>query len=805
MTTAERLASSTVRLVVSRPRAVLLVFLAAAAALGWQARRFRIDAGADTLLTKDNEFYIQSNVVDRRYASQEFLLVAYKPRSWPVLSERTFEDLRAMKRKLSGLERVRSVRSILDVPLVPPGSGFSAQSDLADWTMERRRYSLEELRRGFSGHPVYEDLLINKAQTATALQVLFKKDEELDAIDGRITGLESRSLRGGLSRDERRTLARLKELAEPLESRLDRVRVLELESIRGILSEYEDDADIYIGGIHALGHQLVQIITNDLLVFGGAIGAMICLVLYLLFRRLRWVLIPAVCCACSVLSTLGLFGLLGFKGTVISSSFVALQLILTLSIAVHLIVQYREYAAERPDWDQAELVRQTLSRKAIPCFYAGFTNVVGFSSLLLSTLQPVIDFGWMMSIAMLCSIVVCLILFPAMMALFEKEPAVERLRPARALLGFSARAARKHARLTVVLSAAMLAAGAAGLPRLDVENSFIDYFRATTKVRQELSFIDRELGGTTPLDLTYRIPDAERKKDLVLSAGSVLTMQRIQRSLQRHEAVGKTLSVVNFTRLAKELNDGKPLTEYELTALYRTMEKDLRSDLLGSFFSPEDSELRLSVRIKDTTEGLDRTRLIADINADMEKLAVPADRYRLTGLFVLYQDILRQLFKSQILTMGVSFGVLALAIFAIFRSLKLALICAAPNVLSTVIVLGLMGWLGIPLDFMTIMIAAIAMGITVDDTIHYIDRYLEELRAGPSGGAVERTHHSVGHALLYTSLIVILGFALLAFSDFIPSVLFGLLTGLAMALAVLFDLTLLPALLNRFVRSAPRG
>jgi hypothetical protein len=258
--------------------------------------------------------------------------------------------------------------------------------------------------------------------------------------------------------------------------------------------------------------------------------------------------------------------------------------------------------------------------------------------------------------------------------------------------------------------------------------------------------------------------------------------------------------VVNFTELARDLNGGKPLTEYELTALYLTMEKDLRSDLLGSFFSPEHSQVRFAVRIKDTTEGLNRTRLIADVNADMQKLGIPPDQYTLSNLFILYQDILHQLYRSQILTLGVSFGVLALAIFGIFRSVRIALICVAPNVLSTVIVLGLMGWLGIPLDFMTIMIAAIAMGITVDDTIHYIDRYLEELREGAGEEAVARAHSSVGYALLYTSLIVILGFALLAFSDFIPSVLFGLLTALAMALAVLFDLTLLPALLDRFVR-----
>lgn len=801
MPAAAELARRFMETVVRRPRAVLLAFLACAAALGWHARRFKIDAGADTLLTKDNRDYVETNVVDRRFAAQEFLLVAYKPRNRPVLSEPTFADLRALKRKLARLERVESVRSILDVPLPPRTGGLAPDASLGDQTMERRSFPLKELESRLRGHPIYEDLLINKEQTATALQVLFKKDAELDALDGRITGLQRLSLRRELTRGEREELAELKRRAEPLDQRLDKVRAAELESIRGMTAEFEDEADIYLGGIHALAHQLIRIITNDLLVFGAAIGAMICLVLFLLFRRLRWVLIPAVCCACSVLSTIGLFGLLGLKATVISSSFIALQLILTLGLSIHLIVQYREYAAARPDWDQPRLVRETLSRKALPCFYAGFTNVVGFASLFFSKLRPVIDFGWMMSIALFFSIVTSLILFPAMMALFAREPAPRPPALTRRLLEFSARLARKRSGAIAACSAVVLAAGAAGLFRLDVENSFIDYFRDTTRVHEELSFIDRELGGTTPLDLAYGIPPGERKKDLVLSAGTVLAMQRIQESLRRHEAVGKTLSVVNFARLAKELNEGKPLTEYELTALYLTMEEDLRDDLLGSFFAPDDAQLRLSVRIKDTTKGLDRARLLEDIRADIGKLGIPEDRYRLTGLFILYQGILGQLFESQIRTLGVSFAILAAAILLIFRSPKIALICVAPNVLSTVIVLGLMGWLGIPLDFMTIMIASIAMGITVDDTIHYIDRYLEELRGGSSESAVERTHSSVGHALIYTSLIVILGFTLLGFSDFIPSVLFGLLTALAMALAVLFDLTLLPALLNRFVKT----
>jgi uncharacterized protein len=589
--------------------------------------------------------------------------------------------------------------------------------------------------------------------------------------------------------------------ADPIEKRLDKIRTSEIQTIRRILAGYEEDAEIYIGGLHVLGYQLIRIIKIDLIVFGGAIAMMVCLILFLLFRRLRWVIIPVICCGCSVLATMGLFGMLGLKATVISSSFIALQRILTLAIVIHLIVQYREFRASHPDWEQAELVTETLSRKAAPCFYAGLINLVGFASLLFSSLQPVIDFGWMMSIAMFLSIGVSLILFPSMMAMFGREEVTEPWMFSRRILDFFTALTLKHGILIGVASLCILVASVAGLFLLDVENSFLNYFRESTQVREELTFIDRQFGGTTPLDIVYTIPDAERKKDLVMTAKTVQTLQRIQHALKQHKAVGKTLSVVNFTELAKEINDNKPLTEYELTAVYWTMEDALRDDLLGSFFSPKHDQGRFSVRIQDTTEGLKRTELLSEVRGDMERLGIPEKRYTLSNLFVLYQDILQQLFRSQILTLGIAFGVLLLTILGIFRSVKIALIAIMPNILSTLMVLGIMGWLGIPLDLMTIMLAAVALGITVDDTIHYVHRYLEELRRGSGEKAVERSHTSVGYALLYTSIIVILGFSLLAFSDFVPSILFGLLTGLAMAMAVIFDLSMLPVLLNRFVRS----
>jgi uncharacterized protein len=787
---------------VAYPKSVLAIFLACIALLGWQARHFQIDASEETLLTPNNVNYIRTQVMSQRFAPDEFLLVAYQPKRWPVFSPKTFDDLRAMSDRLRQIERVKSVRSILNVPLlrlVKPGS--SLDLDPSNMTIEKQSFSLAQIRRAFAGDPIYEDLLVNESQSATSIQLVFRRDPELERLDNRITALLQKSLRTSLTDEERETLARLREQAEPLEQRLRQTRTAEIQAIRSIVADYEDDANIYLGGGHVLAHQLIQIIRNDLIVFGSAIAIMIAVLLLALFRRLKWVLIPMLCCAVSVLATMGLFGMLGFKVTVISANFIALQLILTLSLVIHLIVQYREYSDGHPDWDQDELVRQTLFRKAAPIFYAGITTSIGFGSLLFSGIQPVITFGWMMVIAMFVSIAISLILFPSLMAMFTREQAAGSQPIARYVLDFFARLSLKRRAAIGVVALGVLATSALGLFRLDVENSFINYFRESTDVHRALRFIDREFGGTTPLDFIYNIPPSLQKPDLVLSAKTVLALQRIQQALEQQQAVGKALSVVNFTEVAREINDDRPLTEYELTAIYWLLDKSVREDLVGSFLSPPHGQVRISTRIRDTTDGLDRGQLLADIHEDMAKLQVPPEHYTLTNLFVLYQDLLERLFRSQVLTLGIVYAALALTFLAIFRSLKIALIALAPNVLATLAVLGFMGWFRIPLDFMTITIASIAMGIAVDDTIHYTHRYREELRSNPADRAVARSHGTVGYAMLYTSLIIVLGFSLLAFSNFVPSVLFGLLTALAMTLAAVFALTALPAMLSRFVKS----
>jgi predicted RND superfamily exporter protein len=772
--------------------AVLLVGV-----LGWQARYFEIDASADTLLTRGNEKYIQSKLVDQEFSPEEFLFVAYQPKNRPLLSDKTFEELRAITSEIAQLERVASVRSILNVPLPTLAeTGDLGGLDTAALTIDRADFSIDAVSSAFRDDPIYEGLLIDSRQTVTALQVLFRPDRKLASLEDRITTLEAATLDGSAGDEATAELERLRTEAAPLQKRLTEARNQEVGAIRRIAEKYEDDANIYLGGVHVLGYQLVQIVRNDLIVFGAAIACLIALLLLVLFRELRWIVVAFACCLMSIVCTIGLFGLLGFKATVISANFVALQLILTLALVVHLTVQYREYARTQPDWSQARLIRETMRTKTPPSLYTGITTVMGFASLLASGIQPVISFGWMMVIAMAISLAVTLTLFPALLTILNRRTKVDEAGRVRHILDALANLSTSRALLVGVSAAVLLGVCVAGFPRLDVENSFINYFAESTDVHRELTFVDQNLGGSTPLDIVYKAPPAEA--DLLMKAETFQTMQVLQALLERHEAVGKILSPVNFTALAREINDGKPLTEYEITAVYRLMDEDLRESLLGSYFSPDTRNVRISMRIRDTTPGLDRAELLQELRDDIETALGEDADYKMTNLFVLYQDILERLFRSQVLTLGIVLVAVFVTFLVIFRSLRVALIAIVPNILVIVTVFGIMGWLRIALDLMTITIAAVAMGIAVDNSIHYIHRYRSEARTSDAASAIFNTHGSVGFGMLYTTAIIVVGFGSLAFSDFIPSVLFGVLTGVALSSAFLFNATVLPVLLARF-------
>lgn len=795
----ERIAAA----IVSARYFIIILFVAALGLAAVYVPSFKINASADTLLVKNNKLYAQTQVTNQIFSPEEFILLAYEPVAHSLYSQKTFGDIQALAEELLALPRVESVTSILNIPLVSDAKALDGSTDVESLTWQAQQYSPEEMKKRLDGHPIFTDLLVNRESTATAIQIVFKQNAELQKLQSRITDLQKNRLNDSITEADEKKIAQLKAQADPIEQKLTRQRALEIRQIKTIADSISDRANTYLGGSYVVGQHLIDIIKSDLMVFGTAITAVIAMMLVILYRSVKWTIFPLVSCAVSVALTTGLLRFLDMRATVLSANFIALQIILTLAVMIHLIGSYRSVSRDGMG-SQHERVRAMLTEKLTPSFYATLTTSVGFGSLLFSGLQPVADFGLMMLCAMIITLTVSLLLFPALLSLVPAGKECSDSRRLTALLDRLKRLSLNSPAAISLVCIGVFGVAAVGITRLHVENSFINYFDKQTLVYQELAFVDKQFGGSTPMDIVLDITETDDSGMLVLKAESVAQLQLVQAAVEAFEATGSVTSIVNFTELAKEINDGKPLTEYELTSIFRLLDEKVVDQLVGVYFSPEQDKFRIAVRIQDTTPGLDRESFLNKLKGDLNKVGVDEGSYSLTGLFVLYQDILSRLVSSQITTLGIVYGALFLVLLGVFRRIGVALIAMVPNVLTTLGILGVIGWLGIPLDIMTITIAAIAMGIAVDDTIHFIHAYLrgaetdDQNARATSGSGVAFGHTSM--AMTFTTLIIALGFSLFAFSDFLPSVYFGLLTAAAMLMAWVSDITLLPALLNMLYR-----
>ncbi len=811
--------------VLHRPWMVLLCLLGIVLVMGYFARNFQIDASSDTLINESDEAIQYARKIGSRYKIQDFLIIAYTPEG-DLLSDAVLSDIAAVKAELEALEQVASVTTLLDVPLLesPP----VLVKELGDGnlpTLTSPRVNREMARQELKTSPIYKNMLVSPDLKTTAIQINLKVNTHYRDMVARRDKLVEKAETGRLTPAKKETLQRLE--AEILEMR----RTFKQENrqliadIRHIMADYEDDADLFLGGITMIASDLIRFIKNDLKVFGLGVFLFLVVVLGIIFRKPRWVMLPLLCCVVSVLVMVGLLGLFGWKVTVISSNFVSLQLIITMAISIHLVVRYRELLAQDPEKDQFSLVVETMRLKLIPCLYAGLTTIAGFGSLLVCDLKPVITFGWMMVGGIVVSLLISFFLFPAMLVLLPKTPPPPVKGGGRLLTGAMANFTESHGRMITVLSVLALLASAIGISRLTVENAFVDYFKESTEIYQGLRVIDRQLGGTTPFDVLLDFSEGGESRPAEKSSESAgggefdmfsefqeeaedqarywFTPYKMEKILTMHNyldslpATGKVLSLGTMLKTARRLNNGEPLDSFELPLIYNQLPEKYREQLVTPFVSVEHNQARFSVRVVDTTPNLQRDRLISRIkHALTTRFGYDRQDVHLTGMLILYNNVLQQLFESQILTLGVVLAALMVMFLILFRSVKVAVIAVFPNLLSIAVVLGMLGWLGIPLDMMTITIAAISVGIAVDDTIHYIHRFKTEILAGRDYlTAMHNSHGSIGYAMYYTSVTIVLGFSILALSNFIPTIIFGLLTGLAMLIALIASLTLLPRLI----------
>jgi predicted RND superfamily exporter protein len=822
------------KIILRLPVFVILCLLAVVICLGYNAKDFKLDASAETLVLENDKDLHYSRLIRSRYGEHDYLLMTYTPKD-DLFSDKSLEKLTRLRDELRKLERVSSVVSILDAPLLesPPVQIKELVSNIK--TLESLTAVIKLVRIEFKESPLYQDLLVSPDLKTTALQINFNIDEVYQDLLARRDHFRRKQASGRLSSAE---AAEFKEVAKQFKqhrNKMKKIRHEDIAAIRAIMGKYRQDDELFLGGVSMIADDLVSFIKKDLKIFGLGVLFFLIVTLSIIFREMRWIFLPILCCSFSAISMIGLLGMFGWEVTVISSNFISLQLIITMAITIHLIVRYRELLQKNPEAEKRKLILDTVRFMMRPCLYAALTTIAGFGSLLFCDILPVITFGWMMIAGITVSLILTFLFFPSVMMLISKgTPHAERGTHF-SLTPFFARITEAHGIMILVISCIVFLISAVGISRLMVENSFIDYFKDTTEIYQGMKVIDQNLGGTTPLDVIIDLERPEASTQMAASGTDIedgdefdefdefdkaeeedkywFTSDKMALVVKIHDYLdslpetGKVLSLGTMMKIAEKISKRKQLDNFELAVLYSEIPDKFKSMVLTPYVSVEHNQVRFSIRVRDSEKTLKRNKLLKKIRKELvRKLGLKKDQIHLTGMLVLYNNMLQSLFSSQILTLGIVVLALMCMFLILFGSLKIALIAIAPNLLSIGVVLGVMGWLSIPLDMMTITIAAISIGIAVDNTIHYIHRFRHEIKTDQNYlKTVHRCHGSIGYAMFYTSITIIIGFSILALSNFIPSIYFGLLTGLAMLIALVAALTLLPQLLVVFKPFGPEA
>ena len=784
----------------------------------YQSKNFNLDASSDALLLEGDPDLKYLREVNQTYGAKDFLVLTYTPIS-KFTDKETILNLQLLKSKIEKLVWVDSVITIIDVPLLK-----STDEGLMERLKSYKTLAYPEIdkERGFNeiiNSPIYKNYVISEDGRTSGIIVYLKKDERLSEYMQIKDKYFNQSIEIGLSKKEKKNYKKFIKEYEDYKNLYNIRNHQNITEIRDVISKYGENAKIHLGGIPMIADDMMGYIKNDIMVFGIGVFIFIVLTLWFIFRNWKWVAIPLLGCATSVIIMIGLLGLIGWKVTVISSNFIALMLILNMAMNIHLTVRYLQFKKEFPQLTKNEVIFEASKKMMLPILYTVLTTICAFLSLVFSGIKPIIDFGWMMTLGLLVSFLVTFLLLPSLINLFSKENEVGLKDTEKSFITSALGSFTKNNKIMIFGSTFIIIAfSIIGIFKLEVENSFINYFDKETEIYKGMKIIDEELGGTTPLNIILKFPsniekpksdddefdeweeDNESERDD--KSKYWFTRDKINKIIKVHDyldslpEIGKVLSFGSILRVAEELNN-KELQSLEIAVLYSKIPNEIKTEIISPYISVEKDEARISVRIKDSLKDLRRDDLIKKINSELNtKLGLEKEEYKLVGVLVLFNNLLQSLFKSQILTLGIVILGIFLMFYILFRNVAISLIGVVPNFIAAFFILGIIGLLRIPLDMMTITIAAITIGIAVDNSIHYIYRFKEEFeKINDYNKTLDRCHSTVGVAILNTSITIVFGFSILILSNFIPTIYFGIFTGIAMLLAMLSVLTLLPKLI----------
>ena len=777
--------------VLKNPKAIFALLIIAVLSFGYYSKDFRLDASSETLLIEGDPDLSYLEEIKERYGSKEFLILTYAPNEGMV-SDASVNNLLSLKYKIQTLNWVHSVITILDIPLLE-NSDAPIQERLENFkTLKDEDVDKEKGFKEIFNSPVFKNFIISEDGKTSGILIYIKPDEKLENIENK-------------SKEEI-------EIYKDLIKKQNHENIIE---IRNVIKSYEDIGKIYLGGIPMIADDMMTFIKSDIIVFGLGVLLFIIATLWFVFRKLIWILVPISSCFFSVVIMMGLLGIVGWKVTVISSNFIALMLILTIAMNIHMSDRFLQIKKDFPNQNNFEILNLTTSKMFMPILYTVLTTIFAFLSLVFSGIKPIIDFGWMMTIGLAISFIITFTLLPSLLNFTSTKNISLQEEKNSKITSFFGELSLNNKKTIFGITGIVIILSILGISRLEVENSFINYFNKNTEIYKGMKLIDDELGGTTPLEIILKFPKKEtqsleeneaddwgaeeegNEEKYWFTKDKMDKITSVHNYLDSLPQVGKVLSFSSIIDIGTQLNNNKPLGTLEMAVLYSKIPQSLKTEIVDPYISIKDNEARINLRIIDSQENLKRNDLINKINYDLKnKIGLQEDEYKIGGVLILYNNLLQSLFKSQILSLGlVMAGIFAMFVI-LFKNIKLSVIGVVPNFIAAIFILGIIGLLGIPLDMMTITIASITIGIAVDNSIHYIYRFREEFNVIKDYTKTIRVCHStVGVAILNTSITIIFGFSILIFSKFIPTIYFGMFTGLAMLLAMIFVLTLLPCLI----------
>jgi len=777
--------------VLKKPKVIFSILIFALLSFGYFSKDFKLDASSDTLLIEGDPDLKYLREVTERYGAKDFLILTFTPKE-PITSENSINNLLSLKYKIQSLDWVHSVVTLLDVPLLS-SSDKSLQERLNNIvTLKDENVDKERGFKEILNSPVFRNFVISEDGSTTGIIVNIKKDDEIKKLKN-------------------------KKQIEKYKEKLKKKNHQNILEIREIIKSYNEIAKIYLGGIPMIADDMMTFIKNDIVVFGVGVLLFIIATLWFVFRKLIWIIVPISSCFFSVLIMMGLLGLLGWKVTVISSNFIALMLILTMAMNIHMSTRFLQLRKKFPELKNSEIIFITTKKMYWPILYTVLTTICAFLSLIFSEIKPIIDFGWMMTLGLITSFIITFSLLPTLLNFISNNNVEIKEENDSKITSFLGKISINNKNIILSTTVIVIILSIIGIGRLEVENSFINYFNKNTEIYKGMKLIDEKLGGTTPLDVIIKFTNKEEKSTETeddefedwnddknqnnekywFTKDKIDKINKVHNYLDNLPPVGKVLSFSSIIEVATQLNNNKPLGTLEMGVLYSKIPESIKKEIIDPYISIKDNEARISLRVKDSQEGLRRNELIKQIDFDLKnKLKLKENEFKLAGVLILFNNLLQSLFKSQILTLGfVMIGIFAMFLI-LFRNIKLSLIGVVPNFIAAFFILGIIGLLEIPLDMMTITIAAITIGIAVDNSIHYIYRFREEFsQIKDYNETIKLCHSTVGVAILNTSITIIFGFSILVFSNFIPTIYFGVFTGIAMLLAMISVLTLLPTLI----------